>query len=202
MKNTIGILLLLLLLLIGTCIYQKTYDIYALTHEDKNVTHIPKTTTPEKLLSKEAQVETQIVVASTEKPSMIESIKATVTSAISSDENKTISDTLKTNTLSEQITDKENISKQPSLNTEEKEKEVVGYLLTVLKERDVALSQRDEAETVLQALIKRVLEERQLVIETREKNALILQEELNARLKDRDKTAEDIYQKYTEEKGK
>ena len=239
MKNTIGILLLLLLLLIGTCIYQKTYTIYALTHaEDQNTTNSQKkkqdnepvrlkaqvspvqntslteietkqntvnvpvhsltsTGAPKehasKKVSEHVSIEAQgMETNATQEPSILEKIKSSVISALSSDEKET--------------EDKKIIKKEtsinPTINTENKEKEVVDYLLTVQKERDSALTNRDEAETKLQSLIKKVLEDRQLVISDRENNALTLEKEHNDRLKERDVTAQAIYKKHTEEKGK
>lgn len=75
---------------------------------------------------------------------------------------------------------------------------MVDYLLTVLKEQDAALSNRDEVETRFQALIKRVLENRRIAIENMDKVSAEIEASHQKRLDESDVKS----QNNTEEKGK
>ena len=222
MKNTIGILLLFLLLLIGTCIYQKTNTLYALDHSDANTTkkqekqlHPVQTSNakevqekqdtpikPVQLLTEATIVQEEVAKVEEKETSILEKIKASVISALTSDEQKDAEVEPKIQATLLKTTENKKQVAQSKLDTKLKEKEVVKYLLKVLEERDTTLTQRDEAESKLQALIKTVLQERKVAIETMEEQAALSEKEHKERLKKRDETAKAIYQKYTENKGK
>ena len=226
MKYIIQILLLLLLLLIGTCVYQKTYTIYELTHtddENRTQTLAPKALLNSNLASlekhktashssvkqpastKQIPVQDKTANASSSKETTIfEKIKATVRSTVTSDDKKDKTTSPKSQTTHPSIQGNNAPSAKATatpIDTELKEKEVVEYLLGVLKERETTLESRDDAENKLQILIKKVLEDRQHAIESMQKHAQDVQNEHDERLKMRDETAEAIYKKYTKNKG-
>lgn len=222
MKNTIGILLLLLILLIGTCVYQKTYTLYALKHSDANTTkkqekqlqpvqtnNVKKVQekqdtpiNPVQLLTEASIAQEEVGKVEEKETSILEKIKASVISALTSDEHKDTDVEPKIQATVLKTTENAKQVNQSKPDTQLKEKEVVEYLLKVLEERDTTLTQRAEAESKLQALIKTVLEERQVAIETMEEQVALSEKEHKKRLKHRDETAKTIYQKYTENKGK
>jgi len=222
MKKIIGILLLLLLLLIGTCVYQKTYTLYALSHSDENTStkqekqlqseqtsNVKKVQEkqdtlikPVQLLTEASIVQEEVAKVEEKETSILEKIKASVISAVTSDEHKDAEVDPKIQATVLKTTENAKQAAQSKLDTQFKEKEVVKYLLKVLEERDTTLTQRDEAESKLQALIKTVLQEREVAIETMEEQAALSEKEHKERLKHRDETAKAIYQKYTENKGK
>ena len=211
MKKSIFALLFLLLLLIGTCVYQKTYALYALTTEEETSLPLEKKAeviSPKKehlVAEKQNTVKTEKVVVSTieevspKEPTLLEKIKTTVASVVSSEKEETPQAKV---VSIKKVEDKTTVIatpiKQPTLNTKEEEKEVVDYLLTVLKERDVALANRDEAETRLQALIKQALENRRIAIENMDKASTEIETSHQKRLEERESKS----QNNTEEKGK
>jgi hypothetical protein len=208
MKKSILALFFLLLLLIGTCVYQKTYTLYELATAENNST-VQRTksvetisTKKEDSVAKQAEKTTKDSEAKkritsvekqkpSEKPTFLEKIKTTVTSVMTS-EQKDVT------TEHAVIAVEPGQSKQPTLNTKKEEKEVVNYLLSVLDEQNESLAKRDEAENELHALIKRVLEDRRLAIEEMEKVSLDIDTRHQKRLKER----ETMSQNNTEKEGK
>ena len=198
MKQSILALLFLLLLLIGTCVYQKTYTLYALTitENNSNAQRIESTkiisTKKENTITKAPQAKKCITSVEKKKPSeeqtFLEKIKTTVTSVITSEQ--------KDVTTEHAIIMAEPIQhEQPTLNTKKKEKEVINYLLSVLDEQNESLAKRDEAENKLHALIKRVLEDRRLAIEEMEKASLNIGIRHQKRLKERETISQNNIEK-------
>jgi len=198
MKQSILALLFLLLLLIGTCVYQKTYTLYALTitENNSNAQRIESTkiisTKKENTITKAPQAKKCITSVEKKKPSeeqtFLEKIKTTVTSVITSEQ--------KDVTTEHAVIAVEPVqSKQPTLNTKKEEKEVVNYLLSVLDEQNESLAKRDEAENKLHALIKRVLEDRRLAIEEMEKASLNIGIRHQKRLKERETISQNNIEK-------
>ena len=208
MKKSILALLFLLLLLILTCIYQKTYTLYALATAENNstVSHIKSietiSTKKEDIVAEQEEKTIKVIPVkkratstekqkSSEEPTFLEKVKTTVTSVITSKkEDVTTEPTIITGEPKPHI--------QPTLNTKKEEKEVVDYLLSVVNEQDASLAQRDEAENKLQALIKRVLEDRRLAIENMEQVSLEIDKQQQERLKER----ETMSQTPTKKEGK
>ena len=213
MKKSIFLLLFLFLVLVITCVYQKTYTLYENTHaEDENtkqIVSIAAVTSPKKEQAVPEQkkvVQATLKVANepksemvTEKPakelSFLEKIKTTVASAVTSEKKDVpVNEVVEEKSKPLVITTKEH-----TVTTEVEEKEVVDYLLTVLKEQDVALAKRDEAESKLHALITQVLEERHIAIENMEKASLDIDTRHQKRLEERDVKSQNIYTINTEE---
>jgi len=207
MKKSILTLLFLLLLLIMTCVYQKTYTLYAQTTED-HTTIVPMKQNALISPKKEA-----IVVKHTEdiptkklveekqplqEPSFLDTVTKSITTVITPKKQETKDRIVTPATIkSEAITIPIIVEKDTS-STQKEEKEVVDYLLSVLKEQDDALVARDEAEEKLHTLIKHVLQNRQIAIENMEKASLDIDKGQKERLEKRDA----ISQNNTEEKGK
>ncbi len=215
MKKSIFALLFLLLALIITCVYQKTYTLYALNTSEENTT-LPlkqkaEIISPEKketVATKHSSTNTQTVAMPTmeqkpsKEPSILEKIKKRVISVVSTEDKVPQEKSVSQKTTSKEILKQETITatktkEQPTLHTQEEEKEVVDYLLTVIKEQDTALTNRDEAETRLQALIKRALENRRIAIDNMDKASTEIEASHQERLKERDTKS----QNNTEEKG-
>jgi len=218
MKKSIFALLFLLLILVGTCVYQKTYALYALEHnEERHTLQVTEVKKPKHLKKEKKQGQTTkhsaltnsivkneksnkllIDKKSPEAPSFLEKLKTTVTKAITGEDKKTIVVT--------PIKKKEQpsivMAKKETLNTKIKEEEVVDYLLSVLKEQENALSKRDASEEVLHSLIKRVLEERHLAIKNMEKASLDINTKHQEKLNQRDIASQNIDKTHTEKKGK
>jgi len=208
MKKSILALFFLLLLLIGTCVYQKTYTLYELATAESNST-IQRTkstetisTKKESIVAKQEEKTTKVIqvkkgVTSIEKqkpseePTFLEKVKTTVTAVMTSKKKDVkVAPTV--------IAVETKQHKQPTLNTKQEEKEVVDYLLSVLDEQNASLAKRDEAENELHALIKRVLDDRRLAIENMEKVSLDIDKRHQKRLKER----ETMSQNNTEKEGK
>jgi len=204
MNKSIFTLLFLLLLLIVTCVYQKTYTLYAQTTEVDTTVNVVKEAEIQSFQKEQPIkiVDHNVVTAHegrrVKEPTILEKIKTTVSSVIASNKNDhqtKISPTVETeNKIITQIKTME----KPVVKTEAEEKEVVDYLLTVLDERDLALIHRDEAESRLHALIKKALENRRLAIENMHKTSKQIDKAHQKRLKERDHQA----QNNTEGKGK
>jgi len=215
MKKSIFLLLFLFLALVVTCVYQKTYTLYETTHaKDENTKQTVSIAASQK--KEQAVIAQKKVVQATpkvanepknetkeeivaEKPakelSFLEKIKTTVVSAMTTE---------KKDALVNEIVKKESkplvvTAKKNTLTTKVEEKEVVDYLLTVLKEQDVALANRDEAESKLHALITQVLEERHIAIENMEKASLDIDTRHQKRLDERDVKSQNIYTINTKE---
>ena len=71
------------------------------------------------------------------------------------------------------------VVEEKTVSTEEEEREVIAYLLSVLDERA-------EAEAKLHALIKKVLEDRKIAVEDMHKISKIIEQEQQKRLDYRD----------------
>jgi len=206
MKKHILALLFLLLILIVTCVYQHTYTLYSEAHADYNTsmqseqeiitikseeTKIPVkqqkiVETPTNTVHKESPTEET-------SPTLVEKITNAVIAATTS-ESKEATQTPKKVVHEEVKTDKT----LTTMNTQKEEKEVIDYLLTVMNERDEALTNRDEAEANMHALIKKVLEERRVAIENMHQVSLQIDQEHQKRLTERDT----LSQNNSQEKGK
>lgn len=216
MKKLLFALFFLLFLLILTCVYQKTYTLYAnqteqeenhvvvlpkkqVQNDKKKVTHIQTKTIVKKEvhISKtldatvpETKVSQETKEPTNQEPSIIQTIKTTVTQAFST---KSDTKTVKS------VRVKKVLSHTPEVPKKEMKKletEAVDYLLTVLKEQDGALSKRDAAESRLHALIKRALEERKHAIETMQNVVTTSENAQTSRLEHRDTISQQITEKY------
>lgn len=212
MKKSIFALLFLLVLLIVTCVYQKTYALYAHTTTEEETLKIE---TPAEIISPKEEhtlakkrtitEKENVVVTTTEQivskePTLLEKIKTTVDSVVSSEKEIPSTDTKVASKIAshQAVTSTEKSLKRPTLDTKEEEKEAVDYLLSVLKERDIALANRDEAESRLHALIKQALENRRVAIDNMDKVSTQIDASQQERLKERDTKS----QNNNEEKGK
>ena len=210
MKKSIFALLFLLILLVVSCVYQKTYTLYALTTTEEETlstetpaevirpkeepTHAKK----QNLVEADTKVVTTAEKTASQEPTLLEKIKTNVAAVISSEKE---TPSLEVSTKIESHDETKPTTKtveRPTLDTKEEEKEVVDYLLSVLKERDVALANRDVAETKLQALIKQALENRRIAIENMDKASTEIDTSHQERLQQRDTTS----QNNNVEKGK
>lgn len=98
------------------------------------------------------------------------------------------------------VTVKKIVSHTPEASKEELKKvetEAVDYLLTVLKEHDDALGERDATESRLHALIQKVLEERKQAIDAMEEVATSSAKAQATRIEKRDQTSQTIIQNNT-----
>jgi len=239
MKKYILTLLFLFLVLVVTCVYQNTYNLYEKAHaKDKNTqqhvqieqnTNLKKEQASEKVkvtqsytalatqankqsakvknLKMEAVLNEETLAKkepteankTAQSPSFLEKVKATVLSVVSSE---TKNMPLAQNNLKEdkRLATKENTD--GTVNTQAEEKEVVDYLLSVLKEQNVALSNRDKAESKLHMLIEKVLKDRQLAIENMEEASSDIEISHQNRLDKRDVQSQNNYELNTKKEGK
>ncbi len=195
MKKSIFLLLFLFLVLLVTCVYQKTYTLYENTHAtDKNtlqnvkIKRVTTSTKKEPVVNKEEK-------SATKELGLVEKIKTSVISAINSEKE----DVPNSVNIVKESRPLVVIPKKNALNTKIEEKEVVDYLLTVLKEQNIALAHRDEAESKLHALITQVLKERHIAIENMEKASLDIDTRHQKQIKERDVKSQNIYKINTEE---
>ncbi len=200
MKKSILVLLFLLLGLIVTCVYQKTYALYALQNHEQstpvqNVT--TETTTHKQVREKEVKTpvetpnSTQHVVTQTNKKAVPNIPTGKVVKLVHS-ENVILKNKPATP-----------ISKPASVQTTQmEEKEVVDYLLSILNDRDLAIKERDTVEQNLHILIKKALEKRRIVIQDMEKDAVIRTENLQKALDNRENSSSSVKENTSERKGK
>ena len=81
------------------------------------------------------------------------------------------------------------------------EKEIVDYIMWALKNRDIALKNRDEVEARIQELVTKAFEDRQIVLDERSKNEVAL-ENLQTELIDaRDASYESVINPKTTNQG-
>ena len=214
MKKSILALLFLLLLLIISCVYQKTYTLYALTTED-NTTIVPIKKAEMTSPKKEQPIAAEMIPAKEPIPilkdtpssedkepikeiTFLEKVKTTIVSTISPNEK----------TTQQRVPSPEKIKKESVTiavspekytdATQKEEKEVVDYLHSVLSDQKESLQTRNKAQETLNILIKRVLEERSIAIENMEKVSLDIDKQQQKRLEKRETMSQNI----TEEKGK
>jgi len=234
MKKILFALLFLLFLLIITCVYQKTYTLYAMQtteeqtpvviiHEEKLSTiekekvatsikeilqkernTVEKTAVPKKPAEKlqttqKSTKKAHVVVTlpSTAKgkkkeTSSIEKIKPTVTKTFTS--KKEMPHTEKVVLVEKVVSHTPEISKQ---EIKKVENDAIDYLLTVLKEHKNALTQRDEAESRLHALIEKVLKDRKKAISAMKEVATSSATAQATRIEKRDQAQQTIIQNHT-----
>jgi len=196
MKKSILVLLFLLFLLIVTCVYQKTYTIYSLQNTETLL--ISETVVSDKKVVKTKKEPIQKPVIHREKtkvptPSKVKPAPKAVAPTFVHKPSHTEKDMPK-------VIVKKVISEQKKVNSHiVEEKEVVDYLLSILNERDVALTQRDSVEENLHALIKKALENRRIVIKQMEENARAQEKHTQTLLDARDKASKTVT---NERKGK
>jgi len=225
MKKSVFVLLLLLTVLIVTCVYDKTYTIYSnssakelILVEQKNVskqenttqtvgewrkdlksTALPVTTVPVK--KKDAEAKTEVVKKSVVKPTQLIENTHKVESKSSIKSNSTSAQKAPIAVKKEVHESKDMKSNTVAKTQEKSEKELVDYLMWALKNRDIALKNRDEIEARIQDLITQALNDRKIVIEERSKNEIIL-DQLQIELIDaRDTSYENITNPKTTTKG-
>ena len=124
--------------------------------------------------------------------SFIEKIKTTVTETFGSKKEAPHTEKI---VLVEKV-----VSHTPEVSKKEIQKvenDAVDYLLTVLKEHKDALSERDEAESRLHALIEKVLEDRKKAITSMEEVATSSATAQVTRIEKRDQTSQTIIQNNT-----
>lgn len=190
MKKSILVLLFLLLGLIVTCVYQKTYALYALQNHEQstpvqNVT--TETTTPKQVREKEVKN----TVKTPNSPQHI----------VTQTNKKDVPNTPTTKVVNPVHSEKVLVFKHKPA-TQMEEKEVVDYLLGILNDRDLAIKKRDAVEENLHVLIKKALEERRVVIENMEKDAVTRAENLQKALDNRENSSSSVKENTSERKGK
>lgn len=184
MKKHLLALLILLFLLIVTCVYQKTYTLYAAAHNDDN------TSIPTQNVRSIASQENEII---TNPETISEPLKQDTTTKVKEDDKTSnpikvekvvnTSNTMKKN----ESPASENIVKEKpkelttpiAITKESDDKEIIAYLLSVLDERA-------EAEAKLHALIKQVLKDRGIAIENMHQVSLEIEKAHKERLIERD----------------
>ena len=124
--------------------------------------------------------------------SFIEKIKTTITETFSS--KKEAPHTEKVVLVEKVVSHTPEVSKK---EIQKVENDAVDYLLTVLKEHKDALSERDEAESRLHALIEKVLEDRKKAIASMEEVAASSATAQATRIEKRDQASQTIIQNNT-----
>ncbi len=81
------------------------------------------------------------------------------------------------------------------------EKEIVDYLMWALKNRDIALKNRDEVEARIQELITKALNDRKVVLEERSKNEIALEKLQTEQINARDASYESVINPKTTNQG-
>jgi len=211
MKKSILVLLSLLVVLIVTCVYDKTYTIYSTSSakeiilvERKNVskqenttqtvgewrkeiksTTLPVATAPTSTKPVEVKPEPEVAhkpVVKTEKTIEKEAKNKTVPSTKNSIPAAKVPAIL---TQEASVPKPVTTDKTKPVTQNAEEKEIVDYLMWALKNRDIALKNRDEVEARIQELITKALNDRKVVLEERSKNKIALEklqtEQINAR---------------------
>ena len=203
MKKSILVLLFLLLGLIVTCVYQKTYALYALQNDEQStpVQNVTTETTAQKKVKElvETPNKTQHVVTQTNKSD----VQNVPTNKVASAPKKVLSPVHVTTTKVLKNKPATPASKPASAQTTQmEEKEVVDYLLSILNDRDLAIKKRDAVEQNLHVLIKKALEERRIVIQDMEKDAVTRAENLQKALDNRENSSSSVKENTNERKGK
>ena len=227
MKKSVLVLLLLLVVLIVTCVYDKTYTIYSTSSgkevilvERKNVskqenttqtvgewreeiksTALPVATAPTSTKPVEVKPEPEVAhksVVKTEKTVEKEAKKKTVPSTKNSIPAAKVPAILTKEASAPKpvTTDK---TKPVTQNAEEKE--IVDYLMWALKNRDIALKNRDEVEARIQELITKALNDRKVVLEERNKNEVALEKLQTEQINARDASYESVINPKTTNQG-
>lgn len=200
MKKTLFVLFLLLFILIITCVYQKTYTIYSQQTTIEN--NVSQPVVEVKSLS---HINTKNEVVTTKKEpiqeaTLLERIQSSVMSVMTSDEDE--NKTKAVNKLSNTQTNDSVATTNDAQPLGKEEQEIVDYLISVLKERDLAIAERDKVEAQLQDIINKALEERRLAIDNMHSEVDRLEKEKKILLEERDLTAKLLETKHTNEEGK
>jgi len=195
MKKHILVLLFLLLTLIITCVYQKTYTIYSQQRGEDS-------TSTQNLKHEVVGISKENEIATKQKTLTNQTTKKDVThDKYSAASNKVMNVITPVKNGKVPVSQGKEIlpsSTDTTMHTKTEEKEVIDYLLSVMKERDIVLLQRDKEEAKLHALIKKALENRRLAIENMHQVSTQIEKEHQARLAERDAKAQNTSQ----EKGK
>ena len=247
MNKSILALLFLLVTLILTCVYEKTYTIYS-ADAPKELILVERNDTPQsKNAAEKAAVEDKeektstlpvVSVPTPTKPVKVKPVPETKSvsehkSTEETDKAVEIKSTDKTKSVKElipfyqEMVKKEAkekaavstknsapVKKVPTIITKEAttpkakpvtqntaEKEIVDYIMWALKNRDIALKNRDEVEARIQELVTKAFEDRQIVLDERSKNEVAL-EKLQAELIDaRDASYESVINPKTTTQG-
>lgn len=203
MKPSIVTLLSLLVLLIITCVYQKTSDIYKLTYpQDESIVSpstvaIIKTTIKVK---KQVEVNATKEKAISKEPALVTKIKTSIQKEVASTKNKKINEIKTQEIIKEVVHALPTDTKIEKISTIET-KEIVDYLLLVLQERDGVLKKRDTLLVEIEALIQRALAQRAIAIQTMEKVVLDVATHQKTLLEQRKILSENIDQNTTQNKG-
>ena len=220
MKKSILALLILLAVLIVTCVYQKTYTIYASSPKEiklverktaVEIQSIEKTVAVEK---KEQKTSTLPVVSVPTPTKHVEEKPVPKTKPVIEHKPVVTTEKAVTKEAKEKIepstTNSTPVASSPVIITNEvttpkpaaAEQEIVDYLMWALKNRDLALKNRDEVEARIQELINKALKDRKVVLEERKNNEVAL-EKLQTELIDaRDASYESVINPKTPKQGK
>lgn len=95
----------------------------------------------------------------------------------------------------------ESIDKTKPVAQKSGEKEIVDYLMWALKNRDIALKNRDEVEARIQELITKALKDRQIVLDERSKNEVALKKLQTELIDARDASYESVINPKTTNQG-
>ena len=211
-KLLLFILTALLILLIVTCVYRKTPALYAMNGEkeeykspvvqsknrgtaDKkdNVADIGKKSVPKKQESVQLTTSPKKSGETTQHAKELLRVKKDAVTKPVVPEKQAVPE--KRVSPAKKI-----ISHTPEVSKKEMQKvenDAVGYLLTVHKEENDALRDRDEAESRLHALIKKVLEERKKAIVSMEEVVSSSADAHEKRMKKRDQSLKPSKQNHT-----
>lgn len=251
MKKSIFVLLVLLAVLIVTCVYEKTYEIYSTspkeltlierkssTQSDSAAANVPvtvekkveKTSAPVSavpIVTKPVAVKPAPVVKSEPKVKTTTEMKVVPAEKPAIKTEKIVSKEVKKETTPSQklpavLTEEANVSKPAAIQkntavstnkqTPEVEKsgeeEIVDYLMWALKNRDIAMKNRDEVEARIHELItkaindrKIALADRKVVLDERSKNEVELEKLQTEQIDARDASYESITNPKTTNQG-
>ena len=224
MNKSILALLFLLVTLILTCVYEKTYSIYSadapkeLILVERNDNTQSKNTAEKAVVENKEETTSTLPVVSVPTPTKPVEVKP-VPKTKPEIENKPVEKEAQL-VASPVIKKSTPAPKAPAVMTEEAntpkpvvtektkpvtqtagEKEIVDYIMWALKNRDIALKNRDEVEARIQELLTKALNDRKVVLEERSQNEVELQKLQTELIDARDASYESVINPKTTNQG-
>jgi len=203
MKKTIAALLVLLTVVIVTCVYQKTYEIYDTSPKKVTLIKINSTDKNEGIPSANISVPTPVKpvtitvtqpVFTVEKPVAVGQSKKSVpvkTAKVEKEEQEPTTPSLIDIIFNNNTAD----TQSPA------HKEIVDYIIWALKNREIALKNRDEVEKRIHELAQQAMNERELVLEERNQQQDTLQKRQKQLIEDRDASYKRVIDQQTTNNG-
>lgn len=225
MNKSILALLFLLVTLILTCVYEKTYSIYSadapkeLILVERNDTPQSKSTAETAAVKKKEEKTSTLPVVSVPTPTKPVEVKPVLEKKPVVKTEKTVEREAKVDASPVTkksapapkvpvVTTKETnapkpvvIEKTEPVTQTAGEKEIVDYIMWALKNRDIALKNRDEVEARIQELVTKAFEDRQIVLDERSKNEAALAKSQTELIDARDASYESVINPKTTNQG-